>query len=734
MGAKQLKEIKRMRELTIFSVIIMMLIFLSITSTIRDVLGFTSDIIVVPDDYPSVQSAINNAEPGYTIIVKSGIYYENIIVNKEIALEGIDSGGGRPLINGEVLIKADNVKFKGFTVMHGDTGILINGSMGCVITDNFIAYNRFGIYLNMSRNCLIANNTLYQNPWAGIFIERSRDNSIINNNVSDGFNGIYIKSSNTTKISGNLIENIAFNGIMLDSIEYGPARNNTIVNNVLRNTKMLLETIEPSYSEITNNTFVNGGIMIWDWSFKNFNNMVRNNTVNGKPLILLNNVAGIKIDYAGQVILINCRDIIVENLDLSHTAVGIQLLNTSNTRLENNILSNNSVGIELDFSSNNIIRNNIVSNSYDFGVSLAWDSNNNVITDNKIEGMSKYGGLYLHASNNNELRSNIIVNNDIGIYLHFFSNNNTVYKNYVAYNKLGIKVFESSWNIVYKNIFMENDIGVNITDAGSVNNVFYLNDFMNKVNAYSSSHETNLWFSKQNVTYSYNGRIYTSPLGNYWSDYIGTDMNEDGVGDNPYDKGNVSDPYPLLSHVSSYNILPKAFFTYSPIVHYVESLIIFNASGSYDLDGEIKQYLWDFGDGTKGSGRIAFHSYNKPGRYYVKLTVVDDRGLKDTVSREISIMELPTKTETKTVILTTTTVERTVVTSKEMTTVTTAIPTTINVERTVVTPSPTTLITTSVVTSREITTVTTTDWNTTGVVSVILLVLGLAIGYMIRRK
>jgi len=572
MGVKQLKEIKRMRELTVFSVIIMMLIFLSITSTIRDVLGFASNMIVVPDDYPSIQSAINNAKPGYTIMVKSGIYHENIIVNKEIALEGIDSGRGRPLINGEVLIEADNVKFKGFTVMHGDKGILINGSRRCVVTDNFIAYNRFGIYLNMSSNCLIANNTLYQNSWAGIFIEQSSGNIIMNNNVSYGFNGIYIKSSNMTKISGNLIENIVFNGIMLDSIEYGPAHNNTIVNNVLRKTKMLLATIEPSYSEITNNIFVNGGIEIWYLSFKHFNNIVRNNTVNGKPLILLNNAAGIKIDYAGQVILINCMNITVENLNISHTAVAIQLLNTSNTRLENNVLSNSGVGIELDSSSNNIIRNNTVSNNYDYGICLAWDSNNNVVADNKINGTSKYGGLYLHFSNNNELRSNIIVNNDIGI-LHTYSSHNTIYKNYVAYNKLGIELFASSWNTIYRNMFLENDIGVNITDAGSVNdifylsvnNIFYLNDFMNKVNAYSSSRETNLWFSKQKITYSYNGRIYTSPLGNYWSDYVGTDMNEDGVGDNPYDKGNVIDPYPLSSHVSNYSISP-------PITVVVEGL------------------------------------------------------------------------------------------------------------------------------------------------------------------
>mgnify|MGYP003887738503 CR=1 FL=1 len=54
------------------------------------VVNFRYGEIVVPDDYPSIQSAINAADSGDEIYVKSGIYYENLIINKSISLIGED--------------------------------------------------------------------------------------------------------------------------------------------------------------------------------------------------------------------------------------------------------------------------------------------------------------------------------------------------------------------------------------------------------------------------------------------------------------------------------------------------------------------------------------------------------------------------------------------------------------------------------------------------------------------
>lgn len=56
--------------------------------------------------------------------------------------------------------------------------------------------------------------------------------------------------------------------------------------------------------------------------------------------------------------------------------------------------------------------------------------------------------------------------------------------------------------------------------------------------------------------------------------------------------------------------------------------VIFTASGSYDLQGDIVSYDWEFGDGQTGSGETAQHTYIQGDCYYVvTLTVTDETGL-----------------------------------------------------------------------------------------------------------
>ncbi len=55
--------------------------------------------ITVPNDYSKIQWAINNATSGDTILVKSGTYYENVNVNKQLILRGI----GMPVVDAKDL-------------------------------------------------------------------------------------------------------------------------------------------------------------------------------------------------------------------------------------------------------------------------------------------------------------------------------------------------------------------------------------------------------------------------------------------------------------------------------------------------------------------------------------------------------------------------------------------------------------------------------------------------------
>ncbi len=54
--------------------------------------------------------------------------------------------------------------------------------------------------------------------------------------------------------------------------------------------------------------------------------------------------------------------------------------------------------------------------------------------------------------------------------------------------------------------------------------------------------------------------------------------------------------------------------------------VLFDGSSSYDPDGQIVRYEWDFGDGSKGTGSLVSHVYVSRGVYTAKLTVIDDKG------------------------------------------------------------------------------------------------------------
>jgi len=82
---------------------------------------------------------------------------------------------------------------------------------------------------------------------------------------------------------------------------------------------------------------------------------------------------------------------------------------------------------------------------------------------------------------------------------------------------------------------------------------------------------------------------------------------------------------------------PVAVFTYSPSEPVIDETVTFNASGSYDLDGTIVNYKWDFDDGTNGTGISTIHAYTAEGNYTVTLNVTDNDGLTDSTSKSIKV-------------------------------------------------------------------------------------------------
>ena len=102
-----------------------------------------------------------------------------------------------------------------------------------------------------------------------------------------------------------------------------------------------------------------------------------------------------------------------------------------------------------------------------------------------------------------------------------------------------------------------------------------------------------------------------------------------------------SDYYQINLKLDATNIpigvLPVASFTYAPSEPVVAETLTFNATDSYDPDGETVSYTWDFGDGTTGSGMIVTHTYATAGTYTVTLTVTDDDGLTNTTTSAVTV-------------------------------------------------------------------------------------------------
>jgi len=87
---------------------------------------------------------------------------------------------------------------------------------------------------------------------------------------------------------------------------------------------------------------------------------------------------------------------------------------------------------------------------------------------------------------------------------------------------------------------------------------------------------------------------------------------------------------------------PTANFTKLPTTPFAQENITLNATGSYDPDGTIANYFWDFGDGTnETSNNITTHAYAENETYTITLTITDDEGLNDTIQDTLTVQDRP---------------------------------------------------------------------------------------------
>ena len=473
-------------------------------------------------------------------------------------------------------------------------GIDLSGSdntiTNCYINNNEI----YGFYLSGSFNNILSCN-ISNNKDDGIKSWKSDNNAISNCNISNNGwgNGIEFELSNNNTISMNNISNHYDDGILLLNSNYNKIIECFISNYYIQNS---IRIEDASENNISNNNFIKDGIIIYGKTLSHFIHTIDNNTIDNKPLLYYkhkNNITLSELNI-GQIIIVNCSNFIIKNINNSNKNVGIEIGYGKNNTISHSKYLNNRVSILFMYTiNNNIINCNISSTSGSIklikscnnnisecnisidGIWLDESSNNNTISYCNFFHISGYNIrikesryntiincnilntndiIWLYHAKNNIISHCNIINNEDGIKLYYSSNNTISYCN-ISDNYYGIMFKESHYNIIsYCNI-STSVYGI-IYEKSNNNTIYKCNILKN--NYYGSY----FWDSSNNNTVYSNSYIDNdhhaldicsniwdnNTVGNYWDDYEGKDSDKDYIGDTPYDiiGGNSKDRYPLM--------------------------------------------------------------------------------------------------------------------------------------------------------------------------------------------
>lgn len=208
--------------------------------------GDAGATINVPDDHPTIQEAVDAAEPGDLVLIAPGTYEEAVDVETdELTIRGLDRNevvldGGFELDNGIRVVGADGVAIENMTARnYTNNGFFwtgVEGYRGSYLTTYRIG--DYGVYAFDSTKGLIEHSYASGSPDAGFYIGQCYPCDAVIDGVVSEYNGLGYSGTNS---GGNLvIVNSTFRnnraGIVPNSGSYElcyPERDTTIVGNVV---------------------------------------------------------------------------------------------------------------------------------------------------------------------------------------------------------------------------------------------------------------------------------------------------------------------------------------------------------------------------------------------------------------------------------------------------------------------------------------------------------------------
>ena len=294
--------------------------------------------------FRTIQSAIDAAKNGDTVLVEAGIYKEkNIIIQKSIVLKGINF----PILDGEhkyeiISIKAKNATIDGFKMQYGgrsemrDIGaIMIYDSYKVTAINNILDDTNFGIYVQNSKSCTIKNNSITAygknevQSGNGISCWKSDSLIIIGNKIKGHRDGIYFEFVTNSLVWRNIsTKNIRY------GIHFMFSHHDTYIGNVFEENESGVAVMYTHHIQMYNNFFLN------NWG-----------------------------DAAYGILLKDITDSDISGNYFTKNTVALHMEGCSRINLYKNTFSFNgwAVKIQASCDNNDFTKNNFTNNTFDIG-------------------------------------------------------------------------------------------------------------------------------------------------------------------------------------------------------------------------------------------------------------------------------------------------------------------------------------------------------------------------------
>jgi len=575
-----------------------------------------ADGSIDPPDAPI--STVDNVT--YTLTDNITSDADGIVVERDnIVIEGANyllQGSGASSSNGIALFYRSNVTVKNTMISLFEVGIRLGFSAGCNVINNTILSNTHGVAVAGVEETVVEKNSILSNVESGILIIGRGSVSIKENKLKWNKNGIATDSANIH--SGILIvdNEISFNqenGIYLYSAGYlgfgsdpvGRICDATIsANNISSNGKD--GVFIGSYGYGWHGTFSGYSGYGYIYNVTVSSNVISNNKGNGVYMY----------------------------------SYGIGYYDSGNgyiydVKFESNTVSGN-IGEGISLGAYGFAVGTLLGDAYGYGYIYDVNASRNTVSNNGENG------LYLYSSSGVGVGYAYSYVYDVTVLSNDFSSNGengmlAESKNHYEQSMFDLEILENNVSAnAQKGICIGGGLDSKIAgNAISYNmyGVYYAVTQNNKADS-NNIHENTYGM---NVT---DGATVDAEY-NYWGDPSGPyheALNPDGKGNSVNGNGADLDFIPFLAN-AVVSAPPRARYVYAPEHPAVGGILTFDASGSYDRDGFIVSYQWDFGDGniTTVANPIIVHVYSVVNTYTVTLRVTDNSGGGDDIARSVTV-------------------------------------------------------------------------------------------------